>query len=341
LVIGDWVLVIIRILVIGISGLSGLGNSMKRLFFRGLVGALLLVAFNATVVPAQDVVGRIVAVVNGEAITLFELNQRFRPFLEQLEGRELSEGEKRELLEAKRRLLDRMVEEILLRQEAERLHMTVSDLEVQTQIRQLREEIGLTETQFLEQLRLQGLSKELYEQRLRDEIQRQRLLRFMVRRKVVVTSDEIRRYYESNQQEFSREHRVHLALILFASREQAENVLARVRGGELSFAEAARTYSLGPGAEQGGDIGKPAWRDLASDWRAALAGLAVGDISDIFLVQGRPAVLKYLAEKRGEVLPLAEVEEQIREKLLRPRLEERYAEYIAGLRSRALIDVRL
>jgi peptidyl-prolyl cis-trans isomerase SurA len=314
---------------------------MKRLFFRGLLGALLLVAFNATVVPAQDVVGRIVAVVNGEVITLFELNQRFRPFLEQFKGREFSEGEQRELLEAKRQLLERMVEEILLRQEAERLHMTVSDLEVQTQIRQLREEIGLTEAQFLEQLRLQGISKDLYKQRLRDELQRQRLLRFMVRRKVVVTSDEIRQYYESHQQEFFQERRVHLALILFSSRKQAENVLARVRGGEISFAEAARTYSLGPGAEQGGDIGKPAWRDLAADWRVALAGLAVGDISDIFLVQGRPAVLKYLAEERGEVLPLAEVEDQIREKLLGPRLEERYAEYIAGLRSRALIDVRL
>lgn len=314
---------------------------MKRHLFCGLMSALLVIAFNATMVSGQDVVDRIVAVVNGEVITLFELNQRFRPFLEQFQGRELLEEEKRQLLEAKRQLLDRMVEEVLLRQEAERLNMTVSDLEVQTQIRQLREGIGMTETQFSEQLRLQGLSRELYEQRMRDEIQRQRLLRFMIRRKVVVTSDEIRQYYESQQQEFFQERRVHLALILFSSQNQAEEVLARLRGGEISFAEAARTYSLGPGAEQGGDIGKPALRDLAPEWRTALEGLAVGGVSDIFFVQGRPAVLKLLDKETGEVLPLAEVEDRIREKLMEPRLEERYAEYIEGLRNRALIDVRL
>lgn len=314
---------------------------MKRHFFRGLMGALLVIAFNSTVVFAQDVVDRIVAVVNGEIITLFELNQRFRPFLEQFEGRELLEREKRQLLEAKQQLLDRMVEEVLLRQEAERLHMTVSDLEVQTQIRQLREELSMTEAQFLEQLRLQGLSKELYEQRVRDEIQRQRLIRFMVRRKVVVTSDEVRQYYESYQQDFLQEQRVHLALILFSSQDQAEDVLARLRGGQISFLEAARTYSLGPGAEQGGDVGKPALLDLAPEWRVALEGLAVGDVSEIFFVQGRPVVLKLLDKEAGEVLPLAEVEDRIREKLMEPRLEERYVEYIEGLRNRALIDVRL
>lgn len=316
----------------------GARGVLFRTFFVTVLIALL--AIPATV-RAQDVVDRIVAVVNGEVITLFELNQRFRPFVEQLAGRELLEEEKRLLLENKRQLLERMVEEILLRQEAERLNMNVSDLEVQTQMRQVRERLGLTETQFSEQLRLQGLSRELYEQRMRDEIQRQRLIGFMIRRKVVVTSDEIRRFYDSQQHDFLQQRRVHLGLILFRDRDIADEVLERLRNEEIKFAEAARTYSQGPGAAQGGDIGKPAWGDLAVEWRQALEGLAVGDISTVFLVQGRPAVLKLLDEEVGQVLPLAEVEDQIREKLMEPRLEERYAEYIEGLRNRALIDIRL
>lgn len=314
---------------------------MKRFFFSGIVAVLLCVAPWAGGVRAQEVVDRIVAVVNGEMITLFELNQRFRPFLEQFEGRELTAEEKRLLINGRRQLLDRMVEEVLLRQEAERLNMTVSDLEVQTQMRQIREQIGMTETQFLEQLQLQGLDKKSYEERMREEIQRQRLLGMMIRRKVVVTTEEIRQYYESQLEDFIQQRRVHLGLILFSSRENALNVVNQIRSGDLSFEEAARIYSQGPGADQGGDIGRPALADLAPEWRKALDGLAVGGVSDIFMLQGRHAVIKLLGEEKGEVLPLAEVEDQIRRMLMEPRLEERYAEYIQGLRDRALVDIRL
>lgn len=314
---------------------------MKRFFLRGLIGALLVVVFSAALVRAQDVVDRIVAVVNGEVITLFELNERVRPFLGEFEGRALLEDEKRQLLDMKRQLLDRMVEEMLLRQEAQRLNMIVSDREVQNQMRQIREQLGLTETQFLEQLRIQGLRKELYEQRMREEIQRQRLLGFMIRRKVVVTSEEIRQHYESQQQDFLQKRRVHLGMILFSSQGQAEEILARLRAREILFEDAARTYSQGPGAQQGGDIGKPTWQDLAPEWRNALEGVAVGDVSKVFFAQGRPAVLKLLGEEAGEVLPLVEVTDRIREKLMEPRFEKRYAEYLEGLRSRALIDNRL
>lgn len=312
-----------------------------KCFSMRIVRAVFMLVVLTTPAFAQDVVDRIVAVINGEVVTLFELNQRFKPFLDQLEGRELLEAEKSQLLENKRMLLDRMVEEILLRQEADRLNMTVSEVEVQNQMRQVRERLGLTETQFQEQLRLQGLSKDLYEQRMRDEIQRQRLIGVMIRRKVVITSEEIRQYYESRQADFFQERRVRLALILFASMEQAEEVLAKVRAGETAFEQAARTYSVGPGADQGGDIGSPAWKDLAPEWRQALEGLKAGEVSDVFQVQGHPAVLKLLNEEIGEIVPLAEVEDRIREKLMEPRLEARLAEYLEGLRNKALIDVRL
>ncbi|HDQ40656.1 MAG TPA: SurA domain-containing protein [Desulfonatronum sp.] len=314
---------------------------MRRFLTRIGIGALLIILFYLTLARAQDVVDRIVAIVNGEVITLFELNQRFRPFLDQFEGRELLEDDKRMLLGNKQQLLERMIDEVLLRQEAQRLNINVTDVELQTQMRQFRERLGLTEAQFLEQLRIQGLDKELYEQRMREEIQRQRLMGIMVRRKVVVTTEEIEQYYAVQQKDFQQERRVHLGLILFDSPELAEEVHTRLRSGALLFDDAARTYSHGPGAQQGGDIGMPAWKDLAPEWREALAGLDVGEVSGIFFVQGRPAVLKFKGEEAGDVLPLNEVQDQIREKLMEPRLEARYTEYLEGLRSRALIDIRL
>lgn len=310
----------------------------KRL---AILGVVFILSATLGTASARDVVDRIVAVVNGEVVTLFELNQRFRPVVEQFQGQELGDAEKRMLLDGKRQLLDRMIDEILLRQEAQRLEVTVTDLEVQTQMRQLRDRAGLSERQFQEQLTLQGLTQEQYERRLRDDMLRHRLLGFMVRRKVVVTSDEIRAFYEANQDEFAQQRRVRLGLILFDSPESAEEVLARVRAGELPFAEAAGRYSRGPGADQGGDMGMFAWGDLSPDWRGAVEPLRVGDVSAVVQIQGRPAVIKLLGEEAGDQKALADVEEQIREMLMEPLLDERYDLYMENLRNRALIDVRL
>ena len=314
---------------------------MRRLFHKLTYVLIALMLTLPAPASARDVVDRIVAVINGEVITLFELNQRFRPFVEQFQGQELVDEEKRMLLDAKRQLLDRMVDDVLLRQEAERLEISVTDLEVQTQIRQLRERAGLTEREFQEQLTLQGLTREQYERRVREEMLRHRLLGFMIRRKVVITTDEIQAYYEANKQDFFQQRRVRPGLILFASSASAEEAQALMRSGDLSFADAARRYSQGPAASQGGDMGMLAWRDLAPDWRNALEPLQVGDVSSLIMVQNRPALLKLLDEEAGETKALAEVEDQIRETLMEPRLEERYAEYLANLRSRALIEIRL
>ena len=88
-------------------------------------------------------------------------------------------------------------------------------------------------------------------------------------------------------------------------------------------------------------MGLLAWRDLAADWRDALQPLRKGEISSIIRIQGHSAVLKLMDEEPGEIKPLAEVEDQIREILMEPRLEERYDSYMTGLRNRALIDIRL
>ncbi|TVQ97592.1 MAG: peptidylprolyl isomerase [Desulfovibrionales bacterium] len=314
---------------------------MRFRYFSLVLAMILLLGTFSGIATARDVVDRIVAVVNGDVITLFELNQRFRPVVEQFQGQELGDAEARMLLDGKRRLLDRMVEEVLLRQEAQRLDIEVSDVEVQNQLRQLRERAGLTESQFLEQLTLQGLTREQYERRLRDEMIRHRLLSLMVRRKVVVTTDEVRAYYQANQERFAQQRQVRLGLIMLASRDAAEDLRSRLVDGDLTFAEAAQRYSQGPAAEQGGDIGQFAWQDLSPEWRGAVESLHVGDVSSVVLIQDRPALIQLLDEQAGELKALTDVEDEIREALMEPRLEERYDEYLENLRNRALIDIRL
>jgi hypothetical protein len=71
-----------------------------------------------------------------------------------------------------------------------------------------------------------------------------------------------------------------LRILVASSREQAQRLLERVRGGE-DFATLARVESIDPSAPDGGLLGRIAISTLRPDLQAALRGLNAGQLSSI------------------------------------------------------------
>ena len=71
--------------------------------------------------------------------------------------------------------------------------------------------------------------------------------------------------------------------ILFASTDKAtaEKVLEQIQSGELSFDEAARTYSKDASASNGGDVGWNMLNDFVSQYEDALDALDKGEVSGL------------------------------------------------------------
>jgi peptidyl-prolyl cis-trans isomerase SurA len=304
---------------------------------------LLLALLSAAVVPARaaEVVDRIVAVVNGQIITLFEINEKLRPMLEQFKGRELSDSDKEAVLKFKRGMLAKLIDDILLEAEAKKYNITVSDVEIENQVQDFRNQHKLSEEEFQKQLQLENMTRQDFATNMRKDIVKQRLIGLMVKRKVVVTNVEVARYYEDHRQEFSKDRTVRLGLIYFMPGQPAEEIRTRILAGEMTFAQAADTYSKGPGAGQGGDIGNVEWKSLGSEWREALDGVPVGGVSEPFLIQGRQALVQVREISKGELQDLPAVETEIRTRMYTERLEARFNEFMDQLRSNAVIDNRL
>lgn len=308
---------------------------------KRLVIAVLIVFALASGTKAETVVDRIVAVANGEIITLFDLNERLKPLLARFEGKPMGEAEQQAVRRMRSQVLDAMVDDILISQEAARLGVEVSDVEVENRIKQVRQQNGLTREQFEDQLLLEGMTREMYADKVREDILKHRIIGFMVRRKVVVTDEEIEAYYESHPQEFSREKKVRLSFLMVDSGKQAQELRSRIADGELGFAAAARKFSVGPYASDGGAIGEVAWKDLAPEWKKALDGVDEGEISSPFTLNGKWVLLRLDDSVSRGTSAIDEVREEIRERLYRPRLEERFKEYMKDLRSKAVVDIRL
>ena len=305
---------------------------MKKNGFRLLLAGLLLFLLLGPAHGAQ-VVDRIVAVVNGEIITLVDLQQQIR----------LITGQQADAAAAAKiapQVLDEMINDIVVRQEAARLQVEVSDSEVENEIRQFKARHRMTDEDFQRSLRLQGLTEEQFKERSRQDIIKHKIIIYMARRKVVVTQEEVDAYKERNRSELTTERTFDLQLLGVMDPDQAEKLWSAIKDGELTFNDAVAQYTIGPKTDDGVMSGVN-WRELDEPWREALRGLGVGETSRPFLVQDRWVIVKLLDRKDEARQEQTAVDEEVREAILRPKLEERFKEYMNGLRAKAVIEKRL
>lgn len=303
---------------------------MKRRFY---IFVLVIVLSGAGLAQAAQIVDRIVAMVNDEIITYQELVQTVRAF----------SGETPDPVTLDRiasEVLDSMIDDIVLRQEAERLNVKVSDAEVDSEIQQFKARRKMNEEEFARSLLLQGLTEEQFKEHTRQEIVRQQILAYMVRRKVVVTQEEVDAYMAQNRPELVAEKVVDLQLLIVGDQVTAEELHKQLAAGKISFDEAVARHSLGD-KENGGLMHGVRWREMDEPWRVILRDLAAGDLSQAFMVQGKWVVLKLVNVREGENRDLASVEDEVREAIMRPKIEERFKGYMAGLRAKAVIEKRL
>src|SRR5262249_38932210 len=146
---------------------------------------------------ADDVMDRVICVVNNDAITLYELEEAEAHYL--YENKEQPPiGEARKAL--RERLLGNIIENRIQLQQAERDKIIVDDAEVNEQLQDIVKKVNAkTQTESEEALKAHGLTLEGVKKRIRDQIMVQRLTRRKVALRVSITEPEIDRYLEENR----------------------------------------------------------------------------------------------------------------------------------------------
>lgn len=276
---------------------------------------------------------KIVAVVNGTMITMFDLEEAARP--------EYVSQKQADRATVRRGVLDDMILDMLLAQEAARLSISVSDAEVEQELLGMMKARNLSKEMFEKQLAQEGLTVSSLRTRVKAGMLKQRLLSRQVGRMVVVSPEEINAYYEAHRTSFVRGGGVNLALLIYPPKENAEKWAAQIRSGKVSFEEAVSRVSIGPNREQGGKIGI-AEKNISPDLRKRISSMNPGDVSGIFMLEGKKAQFKLFGVAQGgEPLSLEEARPQIDAMLREPKAKERFDDYIKQLRSKAVIDIRL
>lgn len=291
--------------------------------------------------PGHAALNGVAAVVNGEMITAFDLDAEMAPEAMRRGLNPKDPAQAAQIDALSRATLERMINNIILTQEAQRLKVSVSDGEVENEIQQIMSRNKLTPQEFQRQLQLQRMTEKDFRERLRSGLLRNRLLANMVGRKVIVTKEEIADYYNAHKQSFMNNQRVRFAIIVYPPTENVERQAARIRSGKASFEQVAREVSVGPRAQEGGDVGFADWNSLDPAWQDMLSLLHPGEVSGILEINnGLKGQLKLLEMESGDGQTLEEASPQIERILREPKLQERFREYSEQLRKRAVVEIR-
>jgi parvulin-like peptidyl-prolyl isomerase len=219
----------------------------------------------ATTIPPTATPKPRAAQVNGEPITMAEFERQMANYEASMsaigEDPNTPEGQQA-LTEARKMVLDWMIQQKLLAQDAERRGISVSEAEVDQVIQDLIADIG--EEAFEERIAEQGLSREMVRAMFKEQ-----LLASEVMQQVI---DEVP----------PRATHVNARHILVPTEEEAQRLLRQIQAG-ADFAELAQTYSQDAFTrEQGGDLGYFPRGILTSQAvEDAAFGLQPGQVSDV------------------------------------------------------------
>lgn len=322
--------------------LKAVSNICRKYIVLGAVfAALLLCAVQGLAASSSIQLNRVIAVVNGELITMHDLQQHAMP---EIIRRGLTGGDRESEIQRYQVFnasLDTMIMDILYRQEAERYKVAVDDGEVENELRRLIQSNNMEPEEFERQIAMQGMTLDELRKHLRDGIMRQRLISAMVARKAEVTPEEVEEYYYDNINEFSKQDSVEFSIITLGSGSDPDAVYNEIASGKISFADAARKYSEAPTAAIGGSMGNIAWSDLSPAWNEELKKLGEGETSAPIVSSNGALLLHVDALHAGSSKSFEDVEDEIENFLRESRMRERYEEYSSQLRSRAVVEIKI
>jgi peptidyl-prolyl cis-trans isomerase SurA len=309
-----------------------------------LAGMLCLAAL--TPAPAETV-SRIAAVVNGDIITTYELDQALTAQL----AKAPKQPSPAQLGALRKELLSRLIEEELVQQRIKALHLQVSDEEVENAILDVQKQNQLTREQLEQAVQGQGLTFAAYRENLRTQILRYKLVGQEVRSKVDISEREVLDYYRAHLEDYRLAPTVTLSAITFpvpekagaaereAIRNTAREALGRLRQG-ATIDQVAVSYRDGFGAT-GSSLGTFAEGELTPELSKAVGGVEKGGLGALAETDRAILLLKVDERSPGGLRQFEAVRPEITQTLHDQKTDGRIKEWTQTLKQKAFIDIRL
>ena len=305
-------------------------------------------------VTVEDIVAR----VNDQIITRSDYERAMKEFDDEARQR----GESMQQISAAHKdLLRNLIDQQLWLSKGKELGIT-GETELIKRLDEIRKQYNLESLDDLEKAaRDQGVSFEDFKQNIRNGIITQEVMREELGKRVQITPGEVQRYFEAHKEQYNRPESVHLQEILIsagdptptigsntpemdpaklaAAKLKADDIESRLHAGG-DFSQLARTFSDGPTAAQGGELGDFRRGALAKVLEDKTFALKAGQFTEPIRTKQGYVILKVTEHIPGGVPAFKDVEQQVEEDYYSSRMEPAMREYLTQMREEAFIDIK-
>jgi len=234
-------------------------------------------------------------------------------------------------------VLNQMINEFLIEDEAKKQKINVSDKEINDKFNEIK-------NQFVDE---QNFNRWLESQRITsEELKKQIRLQFLQNKLVIkakgikVTDKEIKDFFEQNKSKLDIPEQIRCRHILVKTKEQADDLLVALRAG-ADFSVMAKAKSEDPATkDQGGDIGFFTRGMLLPEFEDVAFRLKVGEISEPIQTKLGFHIIKLEEKKPAKPAKLdKETKSEIENILLQNKISSALPEYFNELRQKSKIEI--
>lgn len=317
---------------------------MKKSLITLAITVVAATAFAAQ--PIESIVVR----VGDRIITRSQYDKRLR---ESLAEAEQSGAPADQIATRKRELRKGMVEdlinELLIKDRADRIGITVSDAEIKDAVVRLKQQYGIsTDAQFDESLQKSGLTRADMEARLRDTLITNKVFARELRSREDLDDRELRDRYTREKERYRLPERAHLREIVIlrpggamnaeAAKQKANDVATQLRA-SADFAKMAMTVSESGTKDKGGDLGEVARGELLPDLDRAVFNAAQGAVIGPIETKSGWHIIKVEQRLPSEVPAFESVKDKLRKDAGEETFQRDLKAYLERLRKDAYIQI--
>ncbi len=299
------------------------------------------------------VVEEVIARVNNDAITRGDL-ERARTQMRQEAQQDCPKCTPAEInekvAEEDKNVLRDLIDNSLLVQQGKDSGVSV-DADVIKRLDEVRIQNNIPSMEELEaQIDKSGISFEDFKNNIKNQILQQEVIRHEVGSKIIMSHEEVQKYYDDHKDEFVRPEQVTLREIFVSTEgkpdpeipaleKKANDLLQRVKNGE-DFGELAKHFSDGSTAKQGGDLGKFERGQLAPNIEEIVFGLQRLQTTSVIPTKTGFLILQVGEHYAAGQQPEDKVDTEIQDRLYNDKLRPALRAYLETLRQDSYVEVK-
>jgi len=321
---------------------------MKKFKTFAAFAVLTLSPLAAVSAAHAEVVDKVVAVVNEEPITLYEVDKLMAANLDEIKKAEGAGQKKEKFTDYRNMALEKLIADRLIDQQMNQMKLVVTDEDVQKAVNNILQRNSMTKEQLAEQLKQKGMTLDQYMADLRIQLKKVKFMGSVIAPRVKVTDADLDEFFAEHSDKFGNFQSVQMAQIIIpveatasdadlsAAQSKAKEVYDKAKGG-ANFEDLGKKYSVNP------QTAVPAIyqvNQLAPQIAEVLSSMKPGEVGEPVRSELGIHVIKLVERKTLAGEEYQSVREQIREKVFEEKIQEELDKYVNDLKAKNYVQIK-